>query len=91
MEFSKKTKAVMYGFAATAALLTAGLLFSWMNWTIIASILTIGALVINGSILGKKIMDLYNQEKMAEPSSAGMYSGIQSSFLTSARKEGSEA
>ena len=82
MEFSKKTKAVMYGFAATAALLTAGLLFSWMNWTVVASIITIGALLINGSIIARKVMDLYYQEKLAEPSSAGMYSGIQSSFLT---------
>lgn len=91
MDFSKKTKAVIYGFTATAALLIAGLLFSWMNLTVVASIITIGALLINGSIIARKVLDLYNQEKMAEPSSAGMYSGIQSSFLTSAGKERSEA
>ena len=81
----------MYGFAATAALLTAGLLFSWMNWTVVASVITIGALLINGSIIARKVVDIYNQDKMTESSSAAMYSGIQSSFLTSARKEGSEA
>jgi len=91
MDFSKKTKAVLYGFAATAALLTTGLLFSWMNWTVVASIITIGALLINGMIIARKVMDLYNQEKSREATPPGLYAGIQSSFLTSPGKERSEA
>ena len=89
MDFSKKTKAVIYGFAATAILLTAGLLFSWMNWTVVASIITIGALLINGSLIAGKVIELYNQEKSAEPAN-DLYTGIQSAFLTSPGNKGTE-
>lgn len=63
MDFPTRTKVIFYGFAITALLFISGLLFSWMNLTIIAAAITIGALFMNGYLMVKKIVELYNQER----------------------------
>jgi hypothetical protein len=69
MDLPIKTKVIFYGFAITALLFIAGLLFSWMQLTIIAAAITLGALFMNGYLIAKKVFELYNQDRNEVPAS----------------------
>jgi hypothetical protein len=91
MDISKKSKRIYIGFAITTVLLITALLFSWMDWAVIASVVSIWALLFNSVIILKKVKDIYYEENGAGQPENSLQSSIHSVFISPARKQESEA